>query len=237
MRRNPGEWLRQLLLEKMLDIAVPVTAALGWLGGAGVALGSVGGIHGFAEPIAWLVLAPGLVFLAFAAYRAQLGWGLHAMRTGARAEATVGQALEYALTRPRCAVAHNVRDMPGVGDIDHLVAVDGHLWVIETKYTRVPKARFPEVLRRIAANVAAVRAWAPHAPVTGCLVFADPEQNKRPRPTFTHGTETIRAFPEPAALVRVLQDHRHPAPGADRLARRVWGLAGPEPQGSGRTTA
>ena len=224
MRRNPGEWLRELLLEKMLHIALPASAALGWLCGASVALGAVRGARAFAEPIGWLVLAPGVFFLTLATYHARRGWGLHAMRTGARAEATVGQALEYALTRASCAVAHNVRDLPGVGDIDHLVAADGHLWVIETKNRRVPKAQFREVLRRIAANVAAVRAWAPDTPVSGCLVFAKAEQ-RRPQPRYTQGAETIRAFAEPAALIRALRREARPTPAAPQLARRVWTLA------------
>ena len=170
-----------------------------------------------------LVLLPGTGFLLAALYKAKRGWRLSDMRAGARAEERVGQAIEYALTQASCAVAHHVEEIARVGDIDHLVATPRALWVIETKHRRVPKSDFPEVLRRIARNVQAVREWAPGTPVTGCLVFAS-EQEQPPKPTYRHGQETIRAFADPTALMRALRNEAHVTGGSEELARRVWKL-------------
>ena len=145
------------------------------------------------------------------------------MRKGARAEETIGQAIEYALTRDACAVAHHVEEIARIGDIDHLVATPHGLWVIETKHGRVPKPEFAETLRRIAANVEGVREWAPDTRVTGCLVFAS-EQQKRSKPTYEHGRATIRAFADRTALMRELRKEARGKADSLDLARRVWKL-------------
>ena len=45
------------------------------------------------------------------------------LAAGADSEETIGMAVEWALTRSDCAVAHNVADIPGTKpDVDHLVA-------------------------------------------------------------------------------------------------------------------
>ena len=145
------------------------------------------------------------------------------MRKGARAEETVGQAIEYALTRQSCAVAHHVEEIASVGDIDHLVATPFGLWVIETKHGRVPKSEFPETLRRIAKNVEGVREWAPGTRVTGCLVFAR-EQKPPPKAKFKSGSETIRCFESAKSLKHELRAEAHKEGGSSELARRVWKL-------------
>ena len=145
------------------------------------------------------------------------------MRTGAHAEETIGQVIEYALTRDTCGVAHHVEEIARVGDIDHLVATPNGLWVIETKNGRVPKSQFAETLRRIAANVEGVREWAPDTRVTGCLVFAS-EQEKRPKPTYRAGKETIRAFADPTELMRELRNEARGSGDSVELAWRVWKL-------------
>ena len=94
---------------------------------------------------------------------------------GSLAERRVGQVIESALTVPGCAVAHSVHGIGRtIGDIDHLVATPGRVWVVETKHSWVPRKRFPKVLRRINGNAKAVEAWlSPHKPeVLGCLVLA-----------------------------------------------------------------
>ncbi len=145
------------------------------------------------------------------------------MREGARAEERVGQALEYALTREQCAVAHHVREIARVGDIDHLVSTPQRLWVIETKHPRVPGAHFQETLRRIALNVKAVRKWAPGMRVTGCLVIDD-EQGRPPKPTYAWGAETIRCFGSAKALMREVKREADAKGGSTDIARRVWRL-------------
>ena len=88
-------------------------------------------------------------------------------------ETLVGQTIERAITAENCAVAHSVKKIAKVGDIDHIVATPKAVWVTETKYRKVPPKSFPKVLNRIAANMKSVRQWA-HGKTTvrGCLVLA-----------------------------------------------------------------
>ena len=222
MKRDPGKWLRDLLLDRVLVVALLAMTGIGWLFGAGVTLWTVFGVGLFSEPISLVMLSPGTGFLLAALYKAQRGWRLLDMRKGARAEETIGQAIEYALTRDACAVAHHVEDIARVGDIDHLVATPAGLWVIETKHRRVPRSEFTETLRRIAANVEGVRDWAPGVRVTGCLVFSD--EQKPPNPTYDLGKETIRAFADRRALMRELRNEARGSGGSLELAKRVWKL-------------
>ena len=226
MRRNPGEWLRERLLDRMLQAALFAMVGMGWLLGAGLMLWAT---RGPGQPVpgwmAWsILLLPGAAFALTALYKAKRGWRLTDMRKGASAEQRVGQVIEYALTSERCAVAHHVEDIARIGDIDHLVATPRGLWVIETKHGRVPKRVFRETLRRIALNVAGVRTWAPEMQVTGCLVFAS-EPEKRPRPTFKQGAETIRVFANPESLMRELRDEARDEGGSAGIALEVWRLA------------
>ena len=224
MKRNPGEWLRDRLFDRVVQAALLGMGGIGWLLGAGLVLWTTRGpSQAVPEWMVWSMLLPGAGFLMAALYKAKRGWRLPDMRKGARAEETIGQAIEYALTRDACAVAHHVEEIARVGDIDHLVATPSGLWVIETKHGRVPKSEFAETLRRIAANVEGVREWAPGTRVTGCLVFAS-DQQKRPKPTFKHGKETIRAFANRRALMRELRNEARGSGDSLDLARRVWKL-------------
>ncbi len=224
MKRNPGEWLRRRLLGRMLDAALFGMVGMGWLLGAGLVLGTTRGWGQSApEWMVWSSLLPGVGFLLVALYKAKRGSRLADMRKGARAEETIGQAIEYALTRDTCAVAHHVEEIARVGDIDHLVATPEGLWVIETKHGRLPRSEFPETLRRIAANVEGVREWAPDTRVTGCLVFGSDEE-KPPKPTYDYGKETIRAFRSRRELARELRNEGRGTGGSTDLARRVWKL-------------
>lgn len=225
MKRNPGEWLRERLLDRMLQAALLGTVGMGWLLGAGLVLWTTRGPgQPASEWMVWSMLLPGAGFVLAAFYKAVRGWRLTDMRKGANAEERVGQVIEYALTSERCAVAHHVEDIARIGDIDHLVATPRGLWVIETKHGRVPKREFRETLRRIALNVAGVRTWAPEMQVTGCLVFAS-EPEKRPRPTFKQGAETIRVFANPESLMRELRGEARDEGGSSSIAREVWRLA------------
>ena len=200
-------------------------AGLGWLCGAGSVLWSTRG-PGQAVPewMVWSMLLPGAMFLGIALFKAKRGLPLADMQKGAEAEETIGDAIEYALTRDSCAVAHDIKDIAEVGNIDHLVATPHGLWVIETKSGRVPRTEFREVLRRIARNVEGVREWAPDVEVTGCLVFPG-EQERGPKRTYRHGRETIRAFADRTALMRALRDEARAEGGSSSIARKVWPLA------------
>ena len=224
MRRNAGAWLRERLLDRVTGTALLAMSGMGWLCGVAVALWTtlVGGL-GSGWTIWFVLLLPGAAFVGAALYKACRGWRLTDMKKGAEAEETVGQAIEYALTRESCAVAHDVEEIARIGNIDHLVATPLGLWVIETKHGRVPKPQFRETLRRIANNVEGVREWAPRTCVTGCLVFAR-EQEPRPKATFKSGSETIRCFEDANALMRELRTDARKADGPSELARRVWRL-------------
>ena len=228
MRRNPGQWLRERLLTRATDAALLAMLGAGWLCGAAAALWTAL-VGGYAPGwIVWLfLLLPGAAFVGAAWHKSRSGWRLTDMEKGAGAEETVGQAIEYALTREPCAVAHNVKDIANAGDIDHLVATPQGLWVVETKYRRIPPSKFPRTLRRIAENVAGVRAWAPGTPVTGCLVFAT-AQNPAPNATFQWGSETIRCFDNAKSLARELRAEARRDRGSAAVARRVWNLASPK---------
>lgn len=225
MKRNPGEWLRSRILERNLEVALWTVAGTAWLLGAVVALWVGSGSKPLYQWSVLIAVLPGIAFLGFALYLARRGWRVPDMRKGARAEETIGQAIEYALTRDTCAVAHHVEDedIARIGDIDHLVVTPDGLWVIETKHGRVPKSEFAETLRRIAANVEGVREWAPGVRVTGCLVFAN-KQRRRPKPAYKHGKETIRAFADGTALKGELSKKARETGDSRRLARRVWEL-------------
>ena len=196
---------------------------IAWLCGAAVALLVALGPWSGPEWTIWFVLLPGAVLPVVALYKWQRGWRVGDMKKGARAEERIGQVIEYALTRERCAVAHDVEEVARVGNIDHLVATPQRLWVIETKHGRVPKAQFRETLRRIALNVEAVRDWAPGMRVTGCLVFFN-EPKPPPKPTYESGAETIKCFANPTSLMRELRDEAQGEGGSSDLARRVWAL-------------
>ena len=95
------------------------------------------------------------------------------LEKGEDAEVRAGQAIGWAITAPNCAVAHSVTEIARVGDIDHLVATPVRVWVIETKYKKVPPKKLPEVLDRLADNLKGVRDWAyPGTPIRACLVLA-----------------------------------------------------------------
>lgn len=225
MKRNPGEWLRDRLVDRVVQAGLVGMAGAGWLLGAGIVLWVTGGPGRILpEWVVWSMLLPGAAFLGVAFIKARRGWRLEDMRKGARAEERVGQAVEYALTSEGCAVAHHVEDIAKIGDIDHLVATRRGLWVIETKHGRVPEPVFPETLRRIALNVAGVRNWAPGLQVTGCLVFSS-EPEKPPKSYYEHGAEKIRCFANPESLMRELRAESRAEGGSSSMARKVWRLA------------
>ncbi|MCY3810525.1 MAG: nuclease-related domain-containing protein [Gammaproteobacteria bacterium] len=160
-----------------------------------------------------------------AASKAFRGWRLSHMRAGARAEEKVGEAIEYALTRTGCAVAHGVTSIASEGDIDHLVATPARLWVVETKSGRLPKKAFATALRRVARNVEGVRKWAPGSDVRGALVFAGTEPVKA-RASYGSRSETIRCFGDRESLMRELRrETEEEQSGNADLVRSVWELS------------
>ncbi|MDE0355177.1 MAG: nuclease-related domain-containing protein [Deltaproteobacteria bacterium] len=104
--------------------------------------------------VVWGTTAVGLVIAIF------VKWNIENLRKGLDAEMLVGQTIERAMTAENCAVAHSVKEIAEGGDIDHIIATPKAVWVIETKYKKVRKDRFPKVLDGIATNMDAVRQWA-----------------------------------------------------------------------------
>ena len=140
---------------------------------------------------------------------------------GEDAEVRTGQVIEHSLTAPGCAVARSVTSIARAGDIDHLVATPVRLWAVETKYRRVPRERFPEVLRRIAENTAAVWGWAPPGtPVRGCLVLA--YESRLRRKSYDYGKQPVVVH-TPASLARELKaEAREERTIDERVAAGVW---------------
>lgn len=224
LKRNPGEWLQEKRLGLIPDVVLPMTVGSGWVGGAALTLLAAFGTRPIPLHILILSVLPGLLALLFAWYRYKRGWQLQDMKKGEHAEQFIGQKIEYALTRDACAVAHNVQKVARYGDIDHLVATPHGLWVIETKYQRIPPKNFNTTLEVIAANVKAVREQAPpDTQVTGCLVFAV-EPNKSPTPTREVKGEMIRIFGKSRDLQGELRNEARETGASWALAKWVWKL-------------
>ena len=164
VRGYAGDYLRTGLLVELLGPLPAAMLSAGML--VGVAVGVWAGAD-FGLPVATATL---LVSLAWWWWRRRRRRDL---QKGHVAERQVGRALEEAVTAKGCAVAHNVTALMDSGDIDHIVATPQSVWVIETKYRRVPGNRFPKVLSRLHACRARVEAvLPPGTPVRACLVLA-----------------------------------------------------------------
>ena len=138
----------------------------------------------------------------------------------------MGQIIEYAITAESCAVAHSVKEIAKVGDIDHIVATPVGVWVIETKYKKVPKKFFRDVLSRIAENTNAVRQWVPAGtPVRGCLVLAYETDIKKKN--YSHGKEKITVYTQDS-LVSLMREVRLEAREKrsldERITKDIWKL-------------
>ena len=217
VRRHAGAWVRSRMRQTEGVVVAVLSGTLGMVGG--VALVGMAGWK-FAT-LSVLCLAAGAVFLV---RRHQRGTATNLLK-GLAAERHVGGLIEYAITAPGCAIAHSVTGVADVGDIDHLVATPGTLWVLETKYRKVPNARFPEVLRRIVANVEAVRRWSgPGVTVRGCLVLAVEEEMPYKR-LYENGQVEVLG---PLSIGSRIHEASLQQPDSQDLAiaKQVWGLAG-----------
>lgn len=203
--------------------------------GAGSLLGlSAGLLFSAAEPwigpfglIGLYAAAASAVYVAVRALDRPLSrWNVDNLIKGERAEERVGQAIGYAITAKDCAVAHAITDIAKVGDIDHIVATPAAIWVIETKYKKVPSDIYPEVLRRIASNTEAVRKWAPAGrPVRGCLVLA--YEPKKFKPSALAGKEKIAVYTQKTLVdfrLKLREEARGQEVADEQIARDIWNL-------------
>lgn len=164
VRGQAGEYLQTEFIGEMLG-SFP-----GLFVGGGVLLGA--GIHSlYGWTFVLLVLI--VLLVSVACFWLMRKRRREAFRKGYIAERQIGRALEQAITARGCAVAHNVMGVMDSGDIDHIVVTRRNVWVIETKYRRVPEDVFPDVLRRLHACRQSVKALLPRGtPVRLCLVLA-----------------------------------------------------------------
>ena len=233
MRREPGHWLRIQYLKQYLKKGLEAVFGFAVLGGliAGILLQS---LSQKLWPDWATVITLGVSVLAAVCFywlqkgRSQKGrWQLDNLKKGQLAETQVGNAIDYAVTAPGCAVAHDVMDadIAKRGNIDHIVATPKRIWVIETKSSQIPKKKFPRALSGIAANVKTVRKWARlQTEVRGCLVIDSTNQrsSKRKADGEEIWVESRRS------LVNKLKMEVHeagpPDSGAKELTQRVWAL-------------
>ena len=219
IRRDAGEWVRTQMRYSAAAVLALLSGIFGLL--AGVVLSGL---------IGWQsLLLPTLCLAAAAVVRARRyeQGGFARLLKGVAAERSIGGLAEYALTARGCAVAHSVTRIAEIGDIDHLVATPGCLWVVETKYGKIPRDRFPEVLRRLRVNLEAVRRWAPSGvEVKGCLVLATARKLPHKR-LYENGQ--VEVFGPKSLVCKLLGASATPANEADlSTAKRVWALASGE---------
>ena len=222
MRRNAGSYVRS----RMVRLGMWGTAGAGVLIGLGIAplFYLVGVWAGRAWAVAAYIGTVAVVyFILHRLDRPANLWNFDNLQKGLDAETRVGQTIERAITAENCAVAHSVKEIASVGDIDHIVATPVAIWVIETKYQRVPPEAFPKVLSRIAANTKAVRQWAPMGTtVRGCLVLAYEEKIKRRE--YSSEKETIIAY-TPDMLVREMSREARENQRIDgQVSESIWRL-------------
>ena len=170
-----------------------------------------------------MVIAFGCVVVILLLFFAPRKWSIINLRKGMVGEQRVGQGIEFALTARHCAVAHGVMSIPGVvGDVDHLVATPKGLFVIETKYRRVPKTHFGDVLLRLSGNVQAVRRWAPHNTlVRACLVLVEDEHEQD---SYSTDGETILVRSGKSFRKMLRDESREPLSTDNGLSRFVWNI-------------
>ena len=229
MRKGPGEWARTRLVKKASTAAM-IFMALGGVN-AGMLLGKFWPDWDIA-----VIIVSGTIAVVLFLVVEKGRWRLKYLQKGYRSETEVGQAIEYAITAPGCAVAHNVkgRDVRNGSqaggndwDIDHIVATPAGIWVIETKSSRVPKGEFKKSLYKIAKNVQDVRSWAAsETNVRGCLIVNADEENARRKPYEKLGEEIFKETRQ--SLVKKLREEirgaKPPSRDAQALLKRIWNL-------------
>ena len=228
MRRNAGSFVRG----KMLQLVMLGTA------GAGVAIGlsifplfyAISDvINEWIGPlwamVAYFATMVAVLITIWMLDRPSYRWNFENLRKSVKAETYVGQVVEYAITAENCAVAHSVTEIAKVGDIDHIVATPVGIWVIETKYKKVPGKTFSEVLRRIAVNTDAVRKWAPDGTlVRGCLVLAYENENKIKKRNYSFNKEKIIVLNINLLMCNIRSETRAKQSLDKRIAKDIWKL-------------
>ena len=141
-KRRAGTWL----LRKMVLEIVVLSILLGTF------LGMFLGMHTatLVPPRYFYMLHTALVVAICSLI---LCWRFKRYARGLEAERRVGDQIEWALTQPTCAVAHDLKEILQLsGNIDHIVLTPVGVWVIETKSHWLSEKNFPKALRQTANN-------------------------------------------------------------------------------------
>lgn len=229
LRGAAGWFVRRWLVKRAILIAVGLGMVVGLVFGA-MFFWLLPQWIGFGLTIVvWGTTAVGLVIAIL------LGWNIENLRKGLDAEILVGQTIERAIIAENCAIAHSVKEIAKVGDIDHIVATPKAVCVIETKYKKVPD--FAKVLDCIAANMDAVRQWADglapdkETTVRGCLVLAFEDQivkKHRWGHNSNGGKESINVYSRPSLAEfekEIREEIKKPQSLDERIKEEIWKLA------------
>ncbi len=228
VRRHAGHYPQQEFLVEALGLFPNALLGFGMLLG-----GSVGYWLG-ADASMFIML----IGLTACVYALSLWVARRRLRSdfekGYIAERQIGQALDKAITAKGCAIAHGVTGVMKSGDIDHIVATPRGVWIIETKYRRVPKGKFPGVLSRLRACRAEVEALLPSGTsVRPCLVLAYERGKVKPKRDGgirVYNNDTFRS----EFLAELRAERLESTAVVDkRTSSTIWrlsrGEAGPEP--------
>lgn len=216
-RRRPGEFLFIKLMVRNVWLAMATFVAAGFAFGVAVVpvLGRT-----------WSILLAALMAAALFAiwfWYQRSDWSDDNLDKGLRGERRVGETIERVIAAPGCAVAHGVKEVAAVGDIDHLVATPVCIWVVETKYQWLPKNEFWKTVDRIDENVAAVEREFPGVPVRGSLVLAYEIEKEIKIERVKGGKVHLH---KPDSLSKTLRDECVCKPSLDpAVADRIWDLA------------
>ena len=215
-RRRPGEFLFIKLMERNVWLAMGTFVAAGFA--FGVVVVPLLGL--FWSTVLAALMAAALFAIRFWYQRSD--WSDDNLDKGLRGERRVGETIERAIAAPGCAVAHGVKEVAAVGDIDHLVATPVRIWVVETKYQWLEDGAFKEALDRIDRNVRAVEGKFPGVPVQGSLVLAYGERGPKRR-RYNDGRVLAH---KPDSLAETLRDECVCKPSLDpAVADRIWDMA------------
>lgn len=216
-RRRPGEFLFSKLMARNVWLAMATFVAAGFAFGV-VVVPQLGQTWSM---VLAALMAAGLFAIWFRYRRSE--WSDDNLDKGSRGERRVGETIEQAIAAHGCAVAHNVKEIAAVGDIDHLVATPERVWVVETKYRWVPKDEFSKTIDRIDKNVAAVEREFPGVPVQGSLVLAYEDEKDVKRRRYNDGRVLAH---KPDSLAETLRCESRRKPSLDpAVADRIWDLA------------
>ncbi|MCY4514957.1 MAG: nuclease-related domain-containing protein [Candidatus Tectomicrobia bacterium] len=221
VKNNPGQWVRQQYLFRWASVLILLVLSIG------ISLGVF--LHQATNYQVALYSSMAFMVLVLIATFSYAKFMEPRWVKGVIAERNVAGVIECALSAEGCATAHGVTNIPNtIGDIDHLVATPGCLWVVETKHRWVPKKHFQKVLQRIATNTKAVQKWHTNSnEVRACLVLAHID----PREPLQYETDNIqiKVFDRRSFMNELKHGVHHQQDVATLSATkvtadRIWGL-------------